>query len=456
MTEFMRQIDAIAWSLESDPRLRSTGLTLSLLERSPDWDEVRYRFELMSRKIPTFRCRLVASPAPIPHRWEECPDFDLDFHVRRVTAAKPGTFDGVLEMVRVATMEDFDRARPLWTVTLIEGLEDGRAALMWKIHHSLTDGVGALQASMTFVDFSAELPERQALSSAPGAPPRARFSGYVDMARYHADLAAKLAVGAVRSAPGIMLQVLRRPLNTAASVTTMAGSLYRVAQPLMPTRSTIMTERSLARRVGVHEVPTAALRSVAKRCGGTLNDVFIAGLVGGLRRYHAKHGASVNNVHLAMPISLRSDTDHAGGNRIAPTRFSVRADIADPAELIEWIHQRTSALRQERFLFYADIVAGVTSLLPLGVISSVMRQTDLTASNIPGVPVPVFIGGAKVRKHYVFGSTVGAAICVTLFSYIDKCALGISVDSAAVPDYDVFHDCLVTGFDEQLALADDT
>ena len=114
MTEFMRNSDAFTWAMESDPRLRSTVVTVIMLDRSPDWDEVRDRFDLISRAVPMLRQRVVPSPPPAPPRWEHAPDFDLDFHMRRVTAPAPGTVDTVLEMARVAAMEDFDRARPLW------------------------------------------------------------------------------------------------------------------------------------------------------------------------------------------------------------------------------------------------------------------------------------------------------------------------------------------------------
>ncbi len=145
--------------MESDPRLRSTVVTVIMLDRSPDWDEVRDRFELVCRKMPMFRQRVVQSTPPAPPRWEYAPDFDLDFHLRRMVAPPPGTFDTVLEMARVAAMEDFDRARPLWTATLIEGLEDGGAAVVLKFHHSLTDGVGGIQIGMILFDLS-EAPEK--------------------------------------------------------------------------------------------------------------------------------------------------------------------------------------------------------------------------------------------------------------------------------------------------------
>ena len=91
MTEFMRNTDAFTWSMESDPRLRSTVVTVILLDRSPDWDLIRERFDIVSRELPMFRQRVVETLPPAPPRWEYAPDFDLDFHMRRVSAPVPGT-----------------------------------------------------------------------------------------------------------------------------------------------------------------------------------------------------------------------------------------------------------------------------------------------------------------------------------------------------------------------------
>ena len=125
MNEFMRSSDAFTWSMESDPRLRSTVVTVLMLDSLPDWDDVRTRFELLTYELPMFRQRVVSTPLPAPPRWKPCEDFDLDFHMRRIAAPAPATFDAVLELARLAQMEDFDRARPLWKITLIEGLADG-------------------------------------------------------------------------------------------------------------------------------------------------------------------------------------------------------------------------------------------------------------------------------------------------------------------------------------------
>ena len=113
MTEFMRNSDAFTWAMENDPRLRSTVVTVLLLDRTPDWDEVRERFNLVTRKLPMFRQRVVQSPPPAPPRREYDPDFDIDYHIRRAATPGAGTLDAVLEMARVAEMQDFDRARAL-------------------------------------------------------------------------------------------------------------------------------------------------------------------------------------------------------------------------------------------------------------------------------------------------------------------------------------------------------
>jgi diacylglycerol O-acyltransferase len=110
-------------------------------------------------------------------------------------------------------------------------------------------------------------------------------------------------------------------------------------------------------------------------------------------------------------------------------------------------------VRHERSLPYTQWIAGALNLMPRWYIGSILRHVDFLCSDVPGIPVPVFLGGARVRVQYAFGPTIGAAVNVTLLTYVDTCALGIDVDTAAIPDYDVFYECLVSGFDEVLALA---
>lgn len=453
MTEFMRNSDAFTWAMEADPGLRSTIVTVFLLDRAPDWDDLLDRFDRIGRTLPMFRNRVVESPAPAPPRWETAPDFDIDYHMRRVTVPEPGDLDTVLEMARLAEMDDFDRARPLWEVTLVEGLADGGAALLCKLHHALTDGVGGVQIAMVLFDLTEEPVDRGPMPPQPQQHVPTPLEGLADTARYDVGTLRAATVAAVRNGPRLALRSVVRPVDTAKDTAALAASVYRTVRPINRTGSPIMKRRSLVRRLGVHEVPLRQLREAAHVSGGSLNDAFLAGITGGLRLYHDHHQTGLGDVHVNMPVSLREDGDSMGGNLITLMRFDVPAGLADPAERIRQIHARAGAVRHERSLPHTQLIAGALNLVPRWFIASILKHVDVLASDVPGLPVPVYIGGAAVRMQYAFGPTIGAGVNVTLMTYVDTCALGINVDTGAIPDYDLFHDCLVAGFDEVLALA---
>jgi len=456
MSDFMSQTDAFTWAMESDPRLRSTVVTVIMLDRSPDWDVVRERFAVVARTLPMFRQVVVESPPPTPPRWEFAVDFDPDFHLRRVSAPEPGTLEGVLEMARVAAMADFDRARPLWTATLIEGLDDGGAAVLCTFHHALTDGVGGVQIAMTLFDLTDQprtVESVETKSAGPQVHERGMLSDYADIVRYDLGLLGKGVAGALGAAPKLLADAIRRPLKTAASAGELAASVYRTMRPVTETGSPLMKDRTMVRRLAVHEVPLTKLKEAAHRSGGALNDAFVAGISGGLRRYHDRHGVTVGDLHLTMPISIRTADDEMGGNHITLARFDVPVGVADPAERISETHERTDRARNEKSTPYIQLIAGAMNLMPRWYIGSVLRKVDFLASDVPGIPVPVYLAGAKVRVQYAFGPTIGSAVNVTLLTYVDTCALGIDVDTGAIPDFEDFYDCLVEGFDEVLALA---
>jgi WS/DGAT/MGAT family acyltransferase len=452
MNEFMRSSDAFTWSMESDPRLRSTVVTVLRLDRTPDWDDVRERFLRLSGDLPMFRQKVVASPPPAPPRWQDCEEFDLDFHMRRIGAPGTGSFDSVLELARLAQMEDFDRARPLWKITLIEGLADGGAAVLCTFHHALTDGVGGVQIAMALFGLTDLPPQSDATDEVARQP---LFGEYWDTARYSAGLVGGALAGVATEVPRLLVDGIRHPVQTLGSVAEMATSVYRVVRPVNQTGSPLMKRRTLTRRLDVLEIPMPPLREAAHRSGGALNDAFVAGVAGGLRIYHEKHDVGVGDLHLTMPISLRADDDAPGGNRITLMRFDVPVGVSYPAQRIRQIHERTDQVRHEKSLPHTQLIAGFLNRMPRWYIGSILRHVDFLASDVPGIPVPVTLGGAHVVMQYAFGPTIGSAVNVTLLTYVDTCSLGIDVDTGAIPDVDLFTECLRAGFDEVLALAAD-
>jgi diacylglycerol O-acyltransferase len=453
VAELMRNTDAFTWAMEHDPGLRSTIVTIFRLDRAPDWDALVDRFERVGLELPVFRERVVEILPPAPPRWEADPDFDLGYHLRRVTAPAPGSFDEVLEMARRAEMADFDRARPLWEVTLVDGLADGEAALLCKLHHSLTDGVGGVEIAMILFDLSRDGRERGPLPPEPTPVEPGPLSGWLDSTRYDAGLVESAARTVVRHGPRTAVALARHPLGTVRDAAATAASVYRTVRPISRTGSPLMRSRRLVRRLTVHEVPLADLKAAARRGGASLNDAFLAGVTGGLRLYHEKHGVEVGDLHVTMPVSLRTDDDPVGGNRITLMRFDLPAGVVDPEKRLHRIHERAAFVRSERSLPYTQLIAGALNLVPRWYIASILRHVDFLASDVPGIPVPVFLAGSEVLMQYSFGPTIGSAVNVTLMSYVDTCALGINVDTGAIPDVDTFHACLVAGFDEVLAVA---
>ena len=442
MAEFMRNTDAFAWAMEEDPRLRSTVVLVVMLDRSPDFDVVADRFERVSRVVPLFRQRVVTSLPPAPPRWEVDPDFDLGYHLRRVTAPEPGDLDAVLTMARRAEMAEFDRARPLWEVTLVDGLTGGAAALVCKVHHSLADGLGGIQIGMILFDLTEQPQDLGPLPPEPASERPAPLDGFAHLLRYDAGVLGAAALTGLRAVPMTALRAARRPLGSTAAAAATAASVYRTVRPINRTGSPLMKDRSMVRRLAVHEVPVAALREAAHSADGRLNDAFLAGVTGGLRRYHTHHGVTVDDLHVTMPISIRRSGDPIGGNRITLMRFDLPAGVGDPAERIRQIHRKTGAARTERSLPFTQLIAGGLNLMPRWYIAAILRHVDFLASDVPGIKTPVHVGGARVRALYPFGPTIGAGVNVTLMSYVDTCAMGVNVDTGAIPDFDRFLDCL--------------
>jgi diacylglycerol O-acyltransferase len=449
----MRNTDAFALGMEADARLRSTVVSIVMLDRPPDWDVLVDRFERVSRQMPMFRQHVVPTMPPAPPRWVFDPDFDLRFHLRRVIAPVPGTLDTVLEMARNAEMAEFDHARPMWTVTLVEGLTDGAAAVLVKMHHSLADGIGALQIAALVFDLQPEPADLGPLPPIPPAEAVGPLDGLRHAVQYDVTLAGRLARTATLGSAKALLNGVRNPVGAARTAVATTASVYRTVRPINTTSSPVMTERRMVRELGVHEVPLRALKEAAHLNGAHLNDAFLAGVTGGLRRYHEHHGSPVDELHVTMPISIRTDGDAEGGNRITLMRFQVPVSVADPGERVRETSVRAGAAAREPSLPLTQAIAGGLNLLPRWYVGAILRHVDFLASDVPGVPVPVWVGGAKVTMQYAFGPTIGAAVNITLFTYQDTCSLGINADSGAIPDFEVFRECLVAGFDEVLGLA---
>ena len=452
---YMRASDAFTWYMERDPALRSTIVVIDWLDRAPDWEVLVDRVDRISRLMPSLRQHIVESPfrLTVP-RWDYDPHFDLHWHPSRIAVPPPGTRDAVLALARRAAMAAFDLARPLWEVTLVEGIEGGEAALIIKLHHSLSDGVGAMRMLAIVADLQREPAD---LGDMPPAPPREPadlptvITGTVGAM---AGRTARLAWQGAGEAIPAWIRYARDPVGCVRGAVGMARSVYRTAAPNRSTLSPLMRERATTRHLAMIEVSLDALKKSAKTVGGTVNDAYLAAVAGGLRRYHERHGVAVDSLRALMPINLRAGQDADWGNRITLQRLIVPVGETDPAARMRALHRVAGAARAEPSLEVTEAIAGALNMLPVGYVGGILKHVDFVASNVPGAPVPVYLAGSKVTGMFAFGPTIGAAVNITLMSYDGTCDIGINIDTAAVPDPGVLLGCLRESLAEITALGD--
>ena len=244
----------------------------------------------------------------------------------------------------------------------------------------------------------------------------------------------------------------RRPLSFWSDVGRNLESIARFVRPITSTLSPVMTERRLGWRYHRFDVPLEELRAAATMADGTLNDGFLAGIAGGLARYHATHGSRIEELRVTMPISTRTEADGPGGNHVTLVRFTVPLGDHDPVSRMLAIDQSTTTWRHEPAIGWSEAIAGALNLLPTSIAVGMLKHVDVLASNVPGFGVPVFLAGARLDEFYAFGPTMGAAVNITLMSYCGRCYIGITTDTGAIEDSDHFTRCIRAGFAELLEL----
>ncbi|HEX3425990.1 MAG TPA: wax ester/triacylglycerol synthase domain-containing protein [Acidimicrobiales bacterium] len=477
----MGDTDALMWGIEKDPLLRSTIVSVLLFEGPIDHGRLADKVERATFAIPRLRQRVVTNGFSIgPPRWETDAHFDLRYHLRFVGASGARTLAEVLDIARPEAMSSFDSARPLWQMLVVDDMAGGKSAVVVKLHHTITDGIGGVKLGMHLFDLEPSPPP--AAEPLPEAPP-ARvfrqwervFDAWNHEQRRNLELAARLVPAGAAS----LAQLASAPGATVRRAGEMAASLGRLLAPANRPLSPVMTGRSLGVDLDTLSLSLPDTKAAAKAVGVRLNDVFIAGVVGGLRRYHDAHGSAPEGLRMGMPISLRPPAPRGnaspggdpppdrssagapeagtGGNQFVPLRFVVPLQIEDPIARMHEISRLVAQQRAEPALGLVDALSLVTRKLPqaaqIGVLGGMLRTVDFVTSNVPGVPVPLYLGGAKMEAQYPFGPRSGAAVNVTLLSYLDRLFIGVNSDPAAVADQPRLMACLRDGFDEVLKIA---
>jgi WS/DGAT/MGAT family acyltransferase len=352
----------------------------------------------------------------------------------------------------------FDPELPLWEAVVVEGIEDGKAAVVIKLHHAVADGVGGMALILRLLD-RLPVPARgtTAAESSSVAPAHSdeEASAEID----ESDVPRQAGLGQFVHASRRMLDAaLRGAIDPVKGVRQARGAAESVVRLLAPAReplSPLMVARSLGRRFEVLDLPSDLLHTASMATGGTLNDVFVTGILGGLRHYHHEHGVEVEQLRVLMPINVRNSSDHAAGNHFVPARF-VLSTVEDPAERLGRVHRIAGSWKHAPGLGLSDVLAFGLDLLPPSLTTalwgSMLKGDDFVATNVPGPPFETYFSGAHVERFYAFAPCSGAAVNVALTTTGGCACVGMNLDTAAIPDGAVLARCLEEGFDEVLHL----
>ena len=457
--EELNAFETVMWRIESDPALRTPAMSCLELDAAPDPDRLAAVHRSAIEAIPRLGQRVVEPSLGLGvPRWTTDPEVDLRFHVRHHQLPPCGGWPELMSDLSQFYMTPLDRTRAPWEALLIEGLPHGRALYALKMHHAVTDGLGVMQhLSRILTDDRRTDPPSTPAPARQVPPPMSPFEAL--LAQAGEDLSR--VTGGVGRLGSSGLRSLLNPLSTGGAVGRYVSSLGRVLAPPAAQNSALLADRSMTLRLAALDVPFDRLRAAATAAGGSVNDAFLAALLGGYRRFHERMGAPVPDaVPTAMPISLRRPGDPEGGNRIASARFAGPMAEPDVVRRIEVLRTTVSAVRDEPAVDVIGLFAPALARLP-GALAAILagpmtKGNDLHASNVPGLRGEHYLAGARVERFYGYGPLGGGASLITLVSHGSTACIGVGVDTAAFPDHDLFLQCLVDGFGEVLDLAPGT
>jgi len=418
--------DAIIWRQAIDKDILTIVTNLAIFEQSIDHIELFAAIEEAVSFIPRLRQRVAAPKFGkwLPY-WVDDPAFTLSNHVHWTVCPGRGCDKDLLELIARVSVQSFSPDHPLWSLTLVHGLEGARSALVIRRHHALIDGIGLVRLFSRLTQaigseanaIRVPQPERP-----PARPPPE--CGQQDRGRFR--------------------EVARNIRLTA--------HIWRPGRPM----SSVMSKRSPEQRFFMLSRPIALIRSTAQATGCTVNDVFLASVARGLRAYHLGHGCNDPALRASMPISVRETSDQSSaGNKFVLARFSLPMDIGDPIECIRRCH---SIVRNERQLLPdgdgADlgprVLCRMPSMFSAKLFAGVLKSVDVATTNVACSATPLQFAGARLTKYFTYAGRCGAALMVSLYSYADAANFGINIDPAAVPDCETLVEKLALGFDETL------
>lgn len=421
-------------------------------------DVRRIRTYVASRlkHIPRYRQRLRFVPLLNDAVWVDDDGFDLAYHVRHASLPRPGGDRQLRRRVAEILERPLDRTRPLWEIWIIEGLSGNRFAMLAKVHHCMVDGVGGVDLLAVLLgtdpNEKVERPDRWVPRPAPGE---------VEMLASELARRTRATAAAVRS----LRRVLRDPSRSGEGIRGSLAAMRDLVSaglrgaPLTSFNHPIGPHR----RVDWLSLELSTVKAIKDRLGGTLNDVVLATVAGGVQKYLARRsrGGAPADFRSLVPVSVRSQDERGTlGNHVSIWVTPLPVREPDAGRRLEAVRATTADLKQRNQALGAQVLTRAAewtggALLNLAVrFINQSRQYNLIVTNVPGPPVPFYLLGSRMLAAYPHVPLFeNQGLGIALFSYDGRLYWGITADWNQVTDVEAFTSGLSSSFQELCALA---
>jgi diacylglycerol O-acyltransferase / wax synthase len=462
MSERLRPRDLAFLSEErpSNPRHNATVEIFDPSGSELDYEQLVALIQDRIPFVPRYRQRIVQVPGRIANPvWVDDTHFDFGYHVRRSALPRPGSLDQLLDLVSRIVSRPLDRSRPLWEVYFVEGLADGRVAVLSKTHQALVDGIETVDLGQVLLDKD---PQQEILGGDEWRAGRGPSAGglLLDAAR-DTFTEPGTAVDSLRSTAGGLRRGAEGVASRAGRI--LGGLTGRRADGATPLEGRLSQQR----RVVVVDTELADYRAVREAHGGTVNDVVLATITGGLRTWLMTRSESMSGlrkIHAMVPVSVidRELEPTSLGSQIAPHFVDLPVGEASPVVRLHQVSYSFQVHKDTGRGVAADRLAGIAGFAPttfhaIGsrvAAAEQRRGFQLAITNVPGPQSPLYAAGARMVGTYPVPPLLpGQTLAIGVTSYDGRVFYGITADRDRVPDAEVLGACLSEALTELLDTA---
>ena len=447
MVERLTRLDASFLYLEEPGTPMHVGGVLILRPPPGGLDALSALIEARLPLVPRYRQRVAVVPGHVANPvWVDDPDFDITYHVRRSVLPRPGTEAQLTELVSRVTSRALDREHPLWEAHLVEGLAEGRVAVITKTHPALVDGLGAVDLGQVLLDVEPDAPSPEPVEWRPHRPPTG-----TELFVQALDEYARRPSSMVDTVRGAVTDVRA----TAARLSGVAGGLLRTAQStlLSAPNSPLNAPVGRQRRVTLARADLADIKRIRRSGGGSVNDVLLTVVTGALREWLLSRGQPVvagTSVRALVPVSVQ-DIDAPGGNRVSSFLVDLPVGEPNPRVRLTRLSFAMGGIAQHGQSVGADSLIALTGFAPptlhaLGARAArglSRRLFNLVVTNVPGPQVPLYAAGGQMLEVFpVVPLARGQGLSIGMTSYDGRVYFGLNADLDSVGDVHVLADLI--------------